>query len=343
MSAKEEFFTLISTSFSSDEVDEVRKATDKLEAELRSSLSIPDELAPTIKALYFDLCSLFYRTAKGFDNFFVNLQNRQLPNLYTRHVLIEEDEEDARKARFYTVVLDKIQTFINSRSLLKDSSLNRSLCMSLTNAVAPEMYAQSSSEKRLAYCENLKQMAIVAQAIKEGKSITRITFDINNQPTVSIKDPSAINNLWDDYIIYTSYRQHRIIDLDTEIERLQSQVDYSMKRIALRICMIFVRFGILTTTTTSIKHILKNENGQYISLSQETMYIVYLLIKELGLKFVIRDGEQGINYPVGNTKEESDKVKNLLRAGKKPINDNFTYADIDDSYMGCIIGMRRTM
>lgn len=335
MDFKDEFFNLLAQTFSSDEIEEVGKITDKSEAEIISKYP-PDSHQSRIKALYYDLCALYYSTAKDYRNFMCNLANRFLP----QHMVDrfnEEDEQERRKLKYYNEVLDIIREYIAEEAELFNKVLDKQkLAYALTNAIFPEILAQESSKYRLSYLNGLQEMENVKNAIHNGGEITRIAINVNDRQAGLIKCCNISIEFWKDFVRYVSFRQEHVKDLEKELDLCKQQVVNSTKRIALRICMVFVSFGVLKKTTPSDRHCLKNDTGEYVSLEQGIMAKVYnLLVKNLNITLREQEDEYGIVEGSKNTKPLADKVKNLLRKGKKGSFDDFSYSDINDSLWGC--------
>lgn len=290
-----------------------------------------------MKAFYYDLCSLYYSSAKDFNNFKVNLTNRQLPLDYTKIVLSSQDAEENRKMQYYNDIHLIVQKFIqNSTDWDKIPGLDiSSLVLAITNAIVPELLAQEKMYDLLFFYKNVKEMQKLSSCIKEGKKITRISFDLDTTSNACVlKNLTCVNSFYNDLVRFSSYRMHLPDNIDDEIARLDSQTNYSINRITYRICMVLVHYGILKVITPSNKYILKDENGNQISLGQDIMVKVSILLNDLRQKLKERENEYG--SPT-NTKYIAEKIKNLLRAGKKDLGDTFDYKDITDTFWGCFV------
>lgn len=339
MTAKEEFYGLIASTFTEEEISTVKDIIKELKEDVcdyhcESSPS-KEECSINIDALYYDLCGLFYSSCKDFNNFKSNLTKRCLPFDYTKFIRKEEKKKETTAIECYDETHNKIKTFVQNSELFNNVKDKDSISNALTNALVPELLEQKDREERLNYYEGCQKLKELSYHINEGKHITRISFDLDNQHAGTIDRESIINEFWDDIINFAAYRIKLPENLDFEIEKLKKDDD-SIKRIALRICMVLVNYDILSTTTSSDRYFLTNKNGEYISLNQNIMHNVFLLLIELGQKFKEREGE--VLWVNGMPTEHSaGKVRNLLRNNKNGINENFSYDNISDLYYGYFI------
>lgn len=343
MTAKEEFYALISQSFTLNEVNVIKSFLDGLEHNLNSKYNNnPKEQERQISSLYYYCCSLFYLSAKDYKNFILNLSNREPTLKYTQDVLASQDAEDNLKISYYYKIFNTVHNFIHNKSIkwINIPNLNKdSLSYAITNAIVPEILVQKGSEERLSYYTAVRDIKKLSSLIREGKKITRISFDLNfKKSECVIEDQTCITSFFNNLVMFSSYRMPVPANIDDEIEQLDSQIKNSVKRITYRICMVLVHYRIMSNTTNSTKYFLKDANGRNISLEQNTMYMVSKLLDALGLKIKERKNEYGSTT---NTKSKAEKIKNQLRTGQKGIGDTFDYSDITDIFHGCFTKFKK--
>lgn len=341
MTAKDEFYALISQSFTNNEVSIIKVVVDGIEKQIDASVD-ENNRDNEFRALYLDCCSLYYSSAKDFNNFKANLTNRQLLLDYTKFVLSVQDNAEMRKMSCYNNTHNIVSTFIKqSTNWTQIENLDTdSLALAITNAIVPEILAQEDCAKAIVFYQNVKEMQKLSSLISKGKKITRIGFDLDNTNSVCvIRDQTCISNFYNDLVKFSSYRMHLPDDIDDEITRLDSQTRHSVNRITYRICMVLVHYRILKVITASKKYILRDENGNHISLEQGIMTLVRKLLDVLGQKMKERENEYGSTT---NTKSIAEKIKNLLRAGKKELGDSFSFNDISDNFWGCFMKGHKT-
>lgn len=338
MTAKSDFFALISSKFTEEQVSEIRVETDKLEAEISGS---DDGQNFQMTSLYYNCCALFYNCGKNFDNLKLNLRTMSLPLGYTRRLITEESDIERQRIKHYQQIHELCHAFITDPAKCNwshDRSAEEltSLVYAMTNAIVPEIIAQASVNERLNYFQDCMKIKEFFSQVSAGEKITRIAFDLNfSQSVCVIKNEICINNLllnMNANIPYTMCLPDNINDV---LLQLGCQVKNSVKRIAYRICMVLVRFGILDKVTTSNKYILKNGNDCFVLLNQKVMCEVSDMLEALGQQLKERAGEYGSDI---NTKYKAEKIKNLLRSGsygEKTILDDFDYSEITDYPMGC--------
>jgi len=142
MGIKQEFYELIAKSFTPRQVETAKEAIVSIEAEIS-----PND----IKYLYYEACSLFYRTAKDFNTFIYNLRQREKKidaiekNLKNGLVLEEKHRI------FYDKCHKKIRHFCKSHKDKFDVNDFDGLVYALTNVIVPELLALDKIENKLSY------------------------------------------------------------------------------------------------------------------------------------------------------------------------------------------------
>ena len=149
--------------------------------------------------------------------------------------------------------------------------------------------------------------------------------------------------MWKSFFKFYSNKAIVPPNLDKRIQELEKIRRKTPHRIALRICKVFVRYGILSKTVTSERYVLRGKENKHIKLTTTVMTQIYDVLKKLGIRWDIR-GETLHDLSKNHNLHDDEKasiIKSLLRSNEKkgfddPIKDSFDYKDIRDDFLGVL-------
>lgn len=342
MTPKDEFYQLISSSFTPEQIATIQEEITNLEEK---------GLMKDDAAYYYDLCSLYYTLGKNFRNFVENLDNRRQSADRLKY-FEQEDLEKKEKGKLYQSTYNNFEDWLNNEPFInafRDSKEREACTTALTNAVNSELEDIENLDKKYELYEDYQAIKDITESLKSGGQITKIRV-WSDCVNYTIKHKELYSNLWMSF--FNSFT-NTIIKSEGDVERIKE--DYKNRksktqhRIALRICKVLVRYNVMKETTKSNRHVLKNESGEYVQLPSEIMTAIYDVLETLGVTWEIRrTAEEKEKYKTDDTKltknQKANLIMSLIRGDKKyggepvnPIEDNFDYKDIRDDYLGDLV------
>lgn len=337
MNAKDEFYQLISASFTQEEVATIQGLIANLEKE---------QLMKDDAAYYYDLCSLYYTVRKNFRNFVANLDNRRQSADRLKYFEQEDNEEKEKNESYksiYNIFEDwlAVEPFINT---FRNHKKREACATALTNAVYSELKGVEDIGSQIQLFENYKKIKELIESLESGGKITK--FKIwSGKKSSEINHEALCSNLWKSFVSYTNRVIISYSNLDGKIQDFVDKGKRIHKRIILRICKVLVRFNVLTKTTESQRPILKNEYDKYVQLSTDVMAAIYDVLIALENPWVIKREKSKPRDEKTTLREKADAIINQLRSHEKikgeepvnPVEDIFDYKDIREDFYGALL------
>ncbi len=241
---------------------------------------------------------------------------------YTIQALKAQDERMAEMSLHAQDLEKTIKIFIENFNL--DGIDRNDLVNALTNALLPEVIDLEDYESLIARRKFFDEIKLVNDKLKEKQRFLRIRFYVNEVKMAEAEGSTAhytLNSMMK-FILYQATHQNE------DLETLNNKNSWHAKRMALKICMILVHFGILNKTSTGGRHVLMNKNGKRVLIETKVACHIYDLLRELDSSF---DKDEKKANNTFNNKDKCDKIKNhLLREGLKTgkWDSCFSYEDI---------------
>lgn len=339
MEIKEEFNNLLKTSFTTEQIENINEIITDIEKKVSHD---------KIDEVYYDACSLFYSSAKDYDNFINRLKNRPLTFHYVGAALKQKLTKEEEQQKFYDNCLKIVEVFCHQNNNLLGDCYN--IEYAITNTIVPELLDWIHVDEQIVQVKDCIELKDIRDAVKEGNTISSVNFCIGENRKHHILHSSVFNEIFlQDFYYYSFHFLSMPNALEKRIKELKSIRKDIAKRIAIKTAMVFVRFGLLKETENKNNSILRSLNNKHVELSNEIALLIFDLIHMLGNDYGNgKDGMLGL-FKVRKESKESDqtndlltkeehsgKIKKLFEKGKVELSSIFSYDQISLLPQACL-------
>lgn len=335
MNARNEFYGLIRTSFTDEEIDQIKIRCDKLEELFGPDLN-------KITALYYNLCGLFYYSAKDFNHFYQNFAEKKAAlNSYTVISLNYKAKKETELQSAFFSLHEKITFFKdknNDFEKLLNSNKNKSddIIMALCNALFKEIEDYKNIEEYDACTDYYTLSKLIDSIQNPKKQSEKITLDrlsieysihdnnkLKGNEKITITSKAVIDNLKYSLINYISF---------TTPDQLNKQYLYKKKEDLYKIKKKHIH-RIIHRILVIINHYNLNLNGEPIKASnKENSYtnkflnLVYEFINYIGIDTTMRGNDKKKPMGIDETRTYIKKRLDIKN------DDDFEEKDINTFY-----------
>lgn len=353
MTPKEEFYDIISKRFNSDEIQNIREICDSLENESKVN---------NVDSLYLQACSLYFVTARDYNNFITNLKSRSFYTPKSFEIFMERmDKTENIMKDIYDYCIYDIDNVINNYDFFRACSETElyELKHSIANAIVPELYNWIEINDKICKAEDLENLKLLNEKLSQGNNtLTDIKFYVDNNIFMNLHSHLYNSAFWMDFYEFSYHRLYVPSYNEFDSKTLNDIKVNIGKHIVIKIGMIFIKYGLIKEALNPNNYILKTENGSYVSIANKVCLNIYRIVDEISKRkmyrnvtnppmtgfFKLREDRKG-SKTYNDIKEDSDRIqiiKSLLKTGKK-INDSFfTFSDISSMEYACIFSFPKT-
>lgn len=336
MNAKDEFFKLIESSFTENEINKIKIRCDELEKQIG-----PD--SNKITYLYYNLSGLYYTSSKDFTHFYINFaKDKMALNCYTKKTLNYKIKKERELQSAFYSLYEKIMYFKDINNDFKEllnSNKNKSkdIIMALCNALYEEIENYKDIEKKLKAYNDYYNLSQLIDSINNPKNpsekiiLDRLNIeysihDENNRlkenEKITITSKEVIDNLKFALINYISFTTPDQLDKKYLFDKKEDASKIRKKhvhRIINRILIITNHYKLKLVESTKKKKEEEEEKNIY---TNKFLNLIYEFINYIGIDTSTRSNKNNTFLTVD---EARSFVKKRLDIKD---NDNFTEKDI---------------